>query len=67
MASPAVPMIADCVSAPPASPAASPLFSPNTRAQTITVTSAVAARKTAIAISRSVLRLIELKNCGPES
>ncbi len=67
MASPAVPIIADCVSAPPASPAARPLFRWNSFAQITTVISAETARKIAIAISRSVLRFSELKKPGPES
>jgi hypothetical protein len=66
MASPTVPMMADCVSAPPASPAAMPLLRLKSFAQISTVISAVTARNTAIAISRSVLRLSELKNSGPE-
>ncbi len=67
IASPAVPMMADWVSAPPARPAASPLFRWNSFAQTITVTSAETARNTAMAISRSELRFSELKKPGPES
>ena len=67
MASPAVPMIADWVSAPPASPAARPLLRWNSFAHTTTVISAETARKIAMAISRSVLRLSELKKPGPES
>ncbi|MNN09719.1 hypothetical protein D3C81_1226130 [compost metagenome] len=67
MASPAVPMIADCVMPPAASPAARPLSRWNSLASTTTVTRPHTAMKTAMAISRSELRFSELKNCGPLS
>jgi hypothetical protein len=67
MASPAVPMMADCVMPPAARPAAMPLSRWKILASTTTVTSPATAMNTAIAISRSELRFSELKNCGPLS
>ena len=67
MASPAVPMMADCVSPPAATPAASPLSSPNSRAITTTVSRPVRAITAASTISLIDCRPSELKNCGPLS
>ncbi len=67
MAEPAVPMMADCVRPPAASPAASPLSRWNTLAITTTVTSPDTATTRAIRISLTDCRPSERKNCGPLS